>query len=107
MSSESNLKPFRSYSQLNFWTYRMYKFIVNYKENSILVQSMSYSLKAADKLIFDDSANNYIALEKKFTVYKDDSNCIDFDRCSTDIYNQGTNIYENKKKNLSNCTNYN
>ena len=73
----------------------MHKFIVNYEESSTLVQNVSYSLKAADKLIFYDYTNNYIALEEKFTICRNNSDCIDFDRCSIDICNQGTNICGN------------
>ena len=107
MASESNLKPLRSYSQLKCLAYGTHKFIVNYEENSTLVSNVSYSLKAADKPIFNDSTNDYIDFEEEFTICRSNSDCIDFDGCSTDICNQETNICENKLNNLTDCSNCN
>ena len=107
MASESKLKPLRSYSQLKCLAYGTCKFIANYEENSTLISNVSYSLKAADKLIFNDSTNDYIDFERELTICRSNSDCIDFDRCSTDICNQEINICENKLNNLTDCSNCN
>ena len=105
MKSETGLTPDTSHSQSKCLAYGSYTFALNYEQNSTLVTNVSYSLKAADGVIFDGSTYDYIFLKEEFTVCKSDSDCLDYDGCSTDVCNQETNICENVAKNEADYTN--
>ena len=103
MSSKSNLSPHTAYTESKCLPFGEYSLVTRSK-NQTTSENVSYSLEAADTLIYDRSTNEYFESEESFTVCSSDSDCIDFDGCTADICDPETRLCESQFLNDTDCS---
>ena len=105
MSSESTLSPHTTYSASKCLPFGDYSLVARYSKIQTISENVSYSLQAADLLIYEASTNAYLESEELFTVCASDSDCQDYDGCTTDVCDSETRLCESQLLNDTDCSN--
>lgn len=105
MSSEPTLSPHTAYSASKCLPFGDYSLVARYSKIQTISENVSYSLQAADLLIYEASTNAYLESEELFTVCASDSDCQDYDGCTTDVCDSETRLCESQLLNDTDCSN--
>ena len=80
-----------------------YNLLITHAKNGTESSNMTYSLKAGETVLFQDSTNTYLDVENEFTVCSSNTDCLDYDGCTVDFCNPDTRTCQNTLN--ATCTN--
>ena len=83
------------YIHNTYLEFRSYNFMISYDSNNTSLSNISYSLKAGEVILFEDSNNTHLDSENEFTICSSNIDCYDYDGCTINICNETTKTYYN------------